>query len=991
MMNMTRGTLEFGPYRLESEPDRLWRDSQEIALRPKSLKVLAYLARRPGRLVTKEELREQVWGTTHVSDTRLRVTVHEVRAALGDDQDSPEYLETVPGRGYRFVATDKTTALEDGWSTLDVPLLVGPEPVVGRERELEHLVNCFLEAKHGERRLVFLGGEPGVGKTTLVNLFLEHLAGRHHTICARGQCVMHYGAGEAYAPVLEALGRVGQESAGSGVIRVLERCAPMWLVQLPALVESKELERLQRQVQGATLDRMVRELNDALERLTTKDTLVLVLEDLHWSDVATLDLLAAIAQRPEPARLLIVGTYRPAEAILRAPAFRAMMRELEARGLCERLDLELLTPGAVAAYVSARIDGENSEDVATTVYERSDGNALFMVNLLEHLIEAHAVRGRNGRWVVDSASAALTQIPQGLRPFIERRLDALSDEDRELLEVASVVGVEFSAAAAFAGLPHSAEEQDPEHIETRLESLASQARLIDPCATTEWPDGTLSARYRFRHALYRDALYQQIPEARRARLHRRVGERLQKAWGGDSPEVSAVLADHFERGRDPGNAARYRRMAGERALGKHAYHEATRHFQAALEAFDQARSRPADGDPEDAVRWELEVCTALGTALAVTRGHGVPEVEKVHARALSLIKGLDDPATQFPTLFNLWTFSTSAADLTESERLVTRMSELVARTDNDEMALMFHSARLRIAFFRAEYAESADSVRQVLTLYDPLRDHDLPSRYAQDEPGSIALGVDAWRLWLQGYPAQAATRALEARELAKHLDSPYGRAFAWAWSLAALQFRGETAQLERRASELHRHCAEHDIATWIAWATFFEGWVVGARANEADGIALMEKGLGAWRGAGIRIVEPYLLALLSETCLRAGRIETASERLAEARDQVDKSGERWWEAELHRLQGEVLLAAADDGDRGDRAEACFRRALEVAGRQGATSLELRAALSLSRLGRSPDAHRLLGEVVGRFTEGHDTADLRAAQAQLSLIHPPTDD
>ena len=993
MMSMTRGTLAFGPYRLESGPDRLWRDSEEIALRPKSLKVLAYLARRPGRLVTKEELREQVWGATHVSDTRLRVTVSEVRAALGDDQDSPAYLETVPGRGYRFVATNETTALDDARSTLDVPLRGGPEPVVGRERELEHLVNRFLEANRGERRLIFLGGEPGVGKTTLVNLFLEHLAGRPHTTCARGQCVMHYGAGEAYAPVLEALGRVGHEGSGRALIRVLERCAPMWLVQLPALVESEELERLQRQVQGATRDRMVRELNDALERLTAKDTLVLVLEDLHWSDVATLDLLAAIAQRPEPARLLIVGTYRPAEAIVRAPAFRAMMRELEGRGLCEQLDLELLTPGDVAAYVSARIDGESTEDVATAVYERSDGNALFMVNLLEHLIEAHAIRRRDGHWVVDGASAALTQIPQGLRPFIERRLDALSDEDRELLEVASVVGVEFAAAAAFAGLPHSGEEQDPERIETRLESLVSHAHLIDPCGTTEWPDGTLTARYRFGHALYREGLYEQIPEARRARLHRRVGERLQKAWGEDSREMAAVLADHFERGRDPENAARYRRLAGERALGQHAYHEAAEHLQAALEAFDQARSQPADGDPEDAVRWELEVCTALGTALMVTRGHGVPEVKKVRTRARLLIERLDDPAIQFPTLFNLWNFSTTVADLAESKRLVTRMSELVARAENDEMALMFHSARLRIALFRAEYAESADSVRQALTLHDPLRDHDLPSRYGQDEPGAIALGVDAWRLWLQGYPAQAATRAREARELAELLGSPYGKAFAWAWSLAALQFRGETAQLERRASELRLLCAEHDIATWIAWATFFEGFVVGARANEADGIALMEKGLGGWRGAGIRIVEPYLLALLSETCLRAGRIETAGERLTEARDRVEKTGERWWEAELHRLEGEVLLAAAGDGDRdrGDRAEACFRRALEVAGRQGATSLELRAALSLSRLGSSPDAHQLLGEVVGRFTEGHDTADLRAAQTQLSLIHPPTDD
>ena len=991
VMNVTRDSLEFGPYRLESGPNRLWRGPEEIALRPKSLKVLAYLAHRPGHLVTKDELREQVWGTIHVSNTRLRVTVHEVRTALRDSQDSPDYLETVPGCGYRFVAPNKTIAANDTGSRPDLALRRGSEPIVGRERELEYLFNRFLEADRGDRRLIFLGGEPGAGKTTLVNLFLERLAGRPYTVCALGQCVMHHGAGEAYAPVLESLGRLGRGSSGPAMIRVLERCAPMWLLQLPALVERGELERLQHQVLGATQGRMMRELNDALEQLTANQTLVLVLEDVHWTDTATMDLLTSIAQRPEPARLLIIGTYRPAEAIVSAPNFLTTMRELETHGQCQHFDLELLTPRAVAAYVSARIDDESSEDVATAVYERSDGNALFMVNLFDHMVETNALCRNNGRWIVDAASAALAQIPGGLRPFIERRLEALSGENRELLEVASVVGVEFTAVAACAGLTHSSQERCLERVEMHLESLASQAHLIVPRGTIELPDGTLTACYRFGHALYRDGLYEQISETRRMRLHRQVGECLRKAWDREEQEMAAVLAGHFELGRDPGNAARYRRLAGERALGLHAYYEAVENFQGALDAFDQIRNQPADGGPEDAVRWELEVCTALGTALAVTHGYGTPVVQKIHARALSLIEHPDDPAIQFPILFNQWTFCTSVADLTESKRLLIRMSDLVARTVNDEMALMFHSARLRSAFYSTEYVECADSVLQVLTLYDELWNHDLPRQYAQEEPGTIALGVDSWRLWLQGYPAQAATREREARELTKRLDSPFGRAFAWACSLVFLQFRGETAQVEQRANKLRRYSTEHGFPAWIAWADFFEGWVVGARRNGAEGIALMEKGLEGWRGAGLRIIEPYFLALLSEMCLNAGRIETAGERLAEARERVEKTGECWWEAELHRLEGEILLAAAGDGERGERAEACFRRALEVAGNQGATSLELRAALSLSRLGNSPDAHQLLSGIVSRFTEGHDTADLRAVQTQLALIHPPCDD
>jgi adenylate cyclase len=356
-----------------------------------------------------------------------------------------------------------------------------------------------------------------------------------------------------------------------------------------------------------------------------------------------------------------------------------------------------------------------------------------------------------------------------------------------------------------------------------------------------------------------------------------------------------------------------------------------------------------------------------------------------------LIEKLDDPVAQLRSLFNMWTFSTTAGELEESAHLVTQMLELATATENDELVLMSHSARARTCFFHAEFAESADSVQQVLTIYDPLRHGGLPNQYGQDDPAVNSQGVDSWRLWLQGYPAQATARVREACELAEHLDTAWGRAFAEAWLLVLLQFRGDTAALYRRAGDLHRVSSEHGFPIWMAWATFFEGWVTAARTNEADGITLMERGLDAWRVTGAHIGESYFLSLLADACLRAGRIDAAGEWLAEAIAQVEKSGERWWEAELYRLQGELLLAAAGDGARGDQAEACFRRALEVAGRQGASSLELRAALSLSRLGSSPDAHQLLSEVAGRFTEGHDTVDLRAAQTQLSLIDRPADD
>ncbi len=991
---MAREPVEFGPYRLDIDPDQLWQGSTRVPLRAKSLSVLAYLACRPGRLVTKEELREQVWGATQVSDTTLRVTVREIRAALGDDTTVSSYIETAPGQGYRFFAHPAmSSGLESTTCQRQERHPAGQgEPIVGRRQEVEYLLNRYLEAEKGRRQLIFLAGEPGAGKTTLVQLFMERLAGRPETTLVSAQCAMSFGAGEAYGPVLESLGRLAIEPDGGFLIRLLDDCAPMWLLQLPALVESAKLERLQHRVEGATRERMIRELNDVLERLTTQATLVLVLEDLHWSDVATVRLLTSIAQRPEAARLLILGTYRPADAVLYAPTLGEAIRELQGKGLCEHLDLELLTRRDVGEYTATRIGGKSSEELADQVFQRSGGNALFMVNVLDHLLQAGAVHKLDGCWNVDSTAAALNQVPEGLRPFIRRRLDTLSAEERQILEAASVVGVEFAAAALSSEISPTDLQQDLERLDQKLEALAGRTRLIEGCGMTEWPNGTLSARYRFRHAIYREVLYLEIPEARRARLHRMIGEHLKAAFGPEDASLAAVLAVHFEMGRNRESAARYRRMAGERALGRHAYYDAAQHLMKALEAFDQARSRPADGDPEDRLRWELDVCMALGTALIVTRGHSDPEVGKAHSRALSVLDRLDDPMAKLQTLFSLWTFNSAAADLTECAILVSQMSELAAGMENDEVALMSHCAGARIALFRGKLAESADSARLVLALYDPLKHGDLVNRYGNDEAGVSALGADAWRLWLQGSPTQASARAREGCELAERLDDPFSRVYAWVWSIGTLQFRGETVKLERRMRDMHRLSAEHGFSLWIAWATFFEGWVAGARADEADGIALMERGLDAWRGTGTHIGEPYLLALLSETCLRAGRLDAAGERLAEARAQVERSGECWWEAELHRLEGEILLARAEvggcDGDHGDRAEACFRNALEIARRQQARSLELRAALSLSRRwsqSRRAEARRLLGGVLETFNEGHDTADLRAAREQMAQL------
>src|SRR5262245_1284375 len=339
--------LAFGPFHLDDAQGRLWQGAQAIPLRPQSLALLRYLVAHPGRLVTKTELRQHVWAGTHVTDTVLRVSVHEIRQALGDVATAPRYLETVGRQGYRFLLDDAPEG---------APPLT-PGPLVGRQADVEAVEQCFQRAAHGTRQLVLLSGEAGIGKTTVVEMVLARLDPERGVRMARGQCVEHYGEGEPYLPLLEALGQLCRGPQSAAVVAVLRRYAPLWLGQLLGVLSEAEQERLQRQVQGASAARMLRELAEALDVLTADVPLVLVLEDLQWSDRSTVEALAYVAQRRGPARLVVLGTYRPVEMALRGHPLRGLVQELCGRGQAVERPLELLSAEAVTAYVTARLGG----------------------------------------------------------------------------------------------------------------------------------------------------------------------------------------------------------------------------------------------------------------------------------------------------------------------------------------------------------------------------------------------------------------------------------------------------------------------------------------------------------------------------------------------------------------------------------------------------------------------------------------------------------
>src|SRR5262245_58334077 len=311
--------LTFERFSLDLANERFVCDGQVVTLTPKAFAVLCRLVEDGGQLVSKEELLRAGWAKTHVSDGVLKVAILEIRRALGDDATAPSFIETVPRRGYRFIASRARQA--------KVPVAVDRRgALVGRERVRAQLADRLTSARAGQRQLVFLSGEAGIGKTAVLDALLARAASDPDLLVAQGACLEHYGAAEAYLPVLEAFGRLLREPGAERVLRVLKTHAPSWLVQLPWLDDRSDRAALPRELLGVTKERMLREMAEAVEALTATTPLLLVVEDLHWSDYSTLDLLGMLARRQEAARLLVVGSYRSVDVIVKAHPLRALVQ-----------------------------------------------------------------------------------------------------------------------------------------------------------------------------------------------------------------------------------------------------------------------------------------------------------------------------------------------------------------------------------------------------------------------------------------------------------------------------------------------------------------------------------------------------------------------------------------------------------------------------------------------------------------------------------------
>lgn len=567
--------FRFYNLRLDTVNQCVWRDDTRLSLTPKAFGVFRYLVEHPGRLVTHDELLEALWPETFVQPEVLRKYILEIRRVLDDRHSKPSFVETLPKRGYQFLAPVSP-------EHPNTPIETGERPravLVGRRNALTELGLRYDQARQGNRQIVFVTGEAGIGKTTLLQAFLLQ-AGRERDVrVLQGQCVEGFGGKEPYYPLLDALGRFLRGPEAASMIQVLASKAPTWLVQLPSSVTPEQQANLRQEIIGTTRERMVREFCEALEFLAASNGLILALEDLHLVDHSTLDVISALSRRHEFCKLLLIGTYRPVDVILQRSPLKILKQDLVVHKLCAELLLERFEASEIAEYLVARFPGSTfPNELVEQIHRHSDGNALFMVALTEDLVKNGTISGRPGNWKVSTRFKDVQlELPETIRELFGLQFAQLSTEESTIVKTASVTGDQFSslAASVISGM-------DPARVEEICETLAEREQFIRNIGTdtsSEFPSG----QYEFKHSLYREFLYKNLSPAKRRASHRRLAERMECLLAPGSLRAAAELALHFEKAREYARAIHYLVLASENADRRHAPKDTLHILQHALD------------------------------------------------------------------------------------------------------------------------------------------------------------------------------------------------------------------------------------------------------------------------------------------------------------------------------------------------------------------------------------------------------------------------
>lgn len=894
------------------------------------------------------------------------------------------------------------------------------EPVfVAREQELEKLGKFLDIVLSGQGQVIFIKGEAGDGKTALLQEFSRRSQKEHNTlIIASGKCNAHTGIGDPYLPFIELLnlltgdveakwtaGVITREHAarlwnllplsvksilnnGTDLINIfvhgealISRCETFvfewtdWLTSLKKLVEHKSALPVDPTLQQSNL---FEQYTRVLEALAREQPLLLVLDDLQWTDAGSASLLFHLARRIKGSRILILGAFRPAEVALGRSGERHPLESVinELKRDFGDVELEVGKTGD-RQFIDALLNTEPnrlSSEFRDTLFRQTKGHPLFTIELLRGMQEQNLlVKDKEDQWV-EGLDLNWNKLPVRVDAVIEERISRLTEKLRDILTLASVEGEEFTVEV-IAGL-QKAEVRELVHLLSQ--DLDKRHHLVSAKGVRRLERQRLSL-YLFQHILFQRYLYNSLDGVEKTHLHEEVGNILEALYGEQTEEIAVQLARHFQEAGIVEKAVEYLSKAGNKAVRLSANEEAIAHFTKGL---DLLQTLP---DTIERAQQELTLQITLAAPLIAVKGYGTPELGQALSRAQELCQQIGETPKLFIARSLLVLFNALRGEYHTAIELGEQNNKIAKQAD-DKMLLAVSYSLLGWPLLNVgKFDKGREYMEYLIDTYDPEKFRSQMFIYGQDL-GQIALSWESWALWFLGYPEQALKRAKEAIDLARKLNHPHTLAFALTIGCEFHWFLRDFQVVKEYTEELVPLATEEGFVFWLAHGIFYQGERQTLEGKVKEGIGQMYQGINMMRATGTETCLTRLHARLAEACVKVGQAEEGIAAIAEAMEVMRKYDERYYEPELHRLKGELLLM---QGEAEADAEECFRQAIKASHRMKAKSLELRAVVSLSRLlqkqGKKEEARMVLQEVYSWFTEGFDTPDLKEASALLEEL------